>query len=481
MLCVVIKGPTLPEAHHQISQALAYADLVELRLDYFALLDLSLLKVLRSHFAIPMIFTLRGKGQSADILSLAALKPEYLDLEAPLPPHLVQELFSLHPEIKLICSYHHFSKTPENREEIYQNMQNTPAYFHKMAVTAKSILDALRFICWSKSHPKLIAVSMGEAGQISRIIGPLMGCPITYAALHENQRSAPGQLTAETLIKKYHYPRLNSGTALYGLIGDPIDLSISDETHNAFFSTCGLDAIYVKMQVRSSELFDFLQLAKKLSFRGLSVTMPLKEQILSFLDEIDPQASEIGAINTLLFKDSRICGFNTDGSGALNAIEQECQVKDKQILVIGAGGAAKAISYEAIRRGARVTILNRDKEKALRLAHRFDCIGGGLEELAAYAKAGYDVLINCTPVALAIPSDYFIPGTIVMDITTKPKETLLLKEALKRKCRVIYGYQMFIEQAIGQFRLWFKDHVDVQKNRAILEKNVIEVLNSATL
>lgn len=473
MLCVVIKGPTFEEADHQIARALPYADLVELRLDSFTSLDLSALSLLRSRFTIPMIFTIRKT--SDDLFSLLALKPEYLDLEAPISTQLSGEILSQYPATKLILSYHHFTETPENLDQVYKGMQTTPAYFYKMAVTAHHSLDMLKFICWAKSVPQLIAVSMGEKGQISRIIGPLMGCPITYAALDENQPSAPGQLSGETLINKYRHATLSPHTALYGLIGDPIHLSISDETHNAFFNDCSLDAVYVKMQVKPSELYEFLQGAKKLPFCGMSVTMPFKEQILDFLDEIDPEAKKIGAVNTLLFKDHRIIGFNTDGIGALNAIEKKCRVKDKQIIIIGAGGAAKAIAYEAIQRGGRVTILNRDKEKAIRLAHHFNCTGKGLDEMRAHVKTGYDILINCTPLPHPIASDGFIPGTIVMDITTKPKETLFLKEAVKRGCYVIYGYEMFIEQAIGQFKLWFKDRIKIQKSRALLAKGVMSL------
>ncbi len=229
-------------------------------------------------------------------------------------------------------------------------MQKTPAFFYKIAVTAKNCLDALRLVCWAKkSDGKLIAISMGSHGQVSRIFGPITGSPITYAALEEDQKSAPGQLSAKTLIERYHHRSLNLHTALYGLIGDPVDQSISDKTHNSLITACGLNAQYVKVQVCPAELSDFLQFAKKLPFQGLSVTMPLKEHILPFLDDIDPQAFDIGAVNTILFEKSKIFGFNTDGTGALNAIEKECQVKNKRIVIIGAGGAAKAIAYEAHR------------------------------------------------------------------------------------------------------------------------------------
>lgn len=488
MLCVVIKGPTFEEAHQQISEAAAYADLLELRLDCFQSLDLASLKILRSDFSIPMIFTLRSDIQGGsysqseenrltDIRNLVMLKPEYLDLENHVSACFITEISTQHPEIKLVLSYHNFRETPEDLERIYQEMQKIPAFFYKIAVTAKNCLDAMRLLCWAKkSEDKLIAISMGYHGQVSRILGKMIGCPIIYAALGEDQESAPGQLSAKILIERYHYYSLNPQTALYGLIGDPVDQSISDETHNSLITAYGIDAVYVKIPVNPSELSDFLQFAKQLPFQGLSVTMPLKEHILSFLDEIDAQALEIGAVNTLLFKERKIFGFNTDGIGALDAIENAYQVKDKRIVIIGAGGATKAIAYEAHRRGGIVTIINRDERKAFQVAEALHCRGKGLDYMAICAETGYDILINCTPSSQPIAPDYILAEAIVMDITTKPKETIFLQLAKEKSCSIIYGYCMFIEQALGQFTLWLNNNFCSQKGRKILEKKAIECL-----
>lgn len=488
MICAVIKGPSFEEANQQISKAVALADLVELRLDCFKSLDLNALKVLRSHFSIPMIFTLRSQNHGgsykqseenrlADILRLIELKPEYLDLENHVSACYIAKISSQYTETKLIFSYHNFKETPEDLEKIYQEMLKTPAFLYKIAVTATNCLDALRLVCWAKkSDNKLIAISMGTHGQISRILGPVMGCPITYAALEENQMSTLGQLSIKTLIKQYHYRSLTPHAAIYGLIGNPVDQSISDKTHNSLITACGLDAIYIKIQVCPSELPDFLQLAKQLPFQGLSVTMPLKEHMLAFLDDIDPQALDIGAVNTLLFEEGNIVGFNTDGIGALNAIESLCLVKDKRVVIIGAGGAAKAIAYEALHRGGLVTIVNRDERKAFELAKHLHCIGMGLDCMETCAERGYDILINCTPSPLPIASDHITPQAIVMDIKTKPKETPFLKIAMNKECRIIYGYQMYIEQALGQYHLWFKNSFVYQDARKILERKTLDLI-----
>lgn len=486
MICVVIKGPTYQEAHQQILKAIPYADLVELRLDFFTTLDLNALKDLRTQFSIPMIFTLRSKQQGGnysqaeeqrleDIRKLASLKPEYLDLENDLSKDFVKEI-SKHSEIKVILSYHNFETTPDDLEALLLEMRSIPAAFYKIAVTAPNSLDAMRLLCLAKNNDgKLIAISMGAHGQISRIVAPVMGCPFTYAALDDGQTSAPGQLTAQTLLEQYHYRSLNSQTTVYGLIGDPVDQSISDVTHNNLLEACGLNSVYVKIQVPPAELEQFLKLAKKLPFRGLSVTMPLKEHILPFLDNINPQAQDIRAVNTLVFEDGKITGFNTDGIGASNAIEKHCKVQDKRIVILGAGGAAKAIVLEAKRRGAFVSILNRDADKARELAQRLQCVGKGLDEMAVCAEEGYDILINCTPVPLPINAQDILSTAVIMDIKTKPMETELIKQALKKGCRIVYGYEMFLEQALGQFNLWFKDRINIEC-RNILEETILEVM-----
>lgn len=471
MLSVVIKGPTYQEAHEQIAKAIADADLVELRLDYFTSLDFEELKNLKACFSIPMIFTLRSGNYPEEkrlkaLFELAKLKPEYLDIESCVSPDFIKEIASRQ---KVILSHHDFESTPDDLEELYQQMQKIPAAFYKIATTAKNSIDALRMLSLAKKG--VIAISMGSYGQITRILGPIMGSPITYAALNEEETTAPGQLTIKTLLERYHYRNLSPSTAIYGLIGDPVTLSISDETHNHLIKTCNLDAVYVKMQVTASELPAFFQYARELPFQGLSVTMPLKEEVIPFLDDIDPKAKAIGAVNTLKFTKSFIEGYNTDGMGALNAIEATYSVNDKQMVLIGAGGSAKAIAYEAGLRGAKVTIVNRTKEKALSTAKQLSCTGKGLDDIG-----NYDILINCTPAPMPIDPHCLIPKTLAMDIKTKPKDTLFLKYAEEKGCEVIHGYRMFVEQALGQFKQWFPEDFDAELGRKVLEKKAVVCL-----
>lgn len=487
MLCVVINGPSYTLANQQIANAAKYANLLELRLDNFQTINLVELKKLRASTSLPMIFTLRSALQGgnykesednrlADIRLLASLKPEYFDLENCIPSYFIKEIAMRFPETKLILSYHNFNETPQDLDGLLHEMQKTPAVFYKIAVTASNSLDALRLLCLAKKSEKLIAIGMGAHGQITRILGPIIGNPITYAALDDSQISAPGQLSAKTLIENYHFHDLSPKTAVYGLIGDPVDKSISDQTHNHLMRSCGLAAVYVKMQVKPPELPDFLQLAKSLPFCGLSVTMPLKEAVKPHLDHIAPQALEIGAVNTLLFRDGGIIGFNTDGIGALNAIETDMLVRGKKIVMIGAGGAAKAIAFEAHRRGGDITIINRDVDKAKLIANSVQGVAKRLDQMAECTEEGYDILINCTPLDMPIAEEHIIPHTTVMEIRTKPKETSFVTCALTKNCPVVYGYQMFAEQALGQFSLWFNDRIQTQDCRTILETKARECL-----
>lgn len=484
MLCVVIIGPSIEEARIQIQQASSYADLVELRLDRFTRRNPDLIQSLLQEFSIPMIFTLRSKSQGGnyqgneeerlqEIKHLAACGPAYLDLETHISHAFIEQISCDFPQIKLIISFHDFEKSSENLEEIIEAMPKIQGAFYKIAAMAHSTADALRVMLVAKKLQNLTAISMGEHGEISRILAPVFGSCITYSNLEEGQASAPGQVPAQQLVDIYRYKSLNSSTGLYGLIGNPITGSIGHLTNNAVMKALSLNAVYVKMKVEPNELKTTLSLMKNIGFRGLAVTMPLKEVILPYLDEIDPDAKAIGAVNTVLFERGHLIGYNNDGYGALESIGS---VKGKKMILLGAGGAARAIAYEATRRGAHVIVLNRTIDRAKQLVKDFGCEGGGLEKLPQY-----DILINCIPYHFSnIPIDPagFIKNTIVMDITSKPKDTPFLQAAQQAGCRIVHGYQMFIRLTLKQFGIWFPGKIDESKTFKILNQNALKALTT---
>ena len=232
----------------------------------------------------------------------------------------------------------------------------------------------------------------------------------------------------------------------------------------------GLDAIYVKILLAPHELISFFSYTKKLGIQGLSVTLPLKEQVLPFLDEVDPKAHAMGAINTIDLKEGKLTGYNTDAKGALKALLEKTPIKDKKIVIIGAGGAAKAISYELKKQGALLTIVNRTKEKADTLANKLQCQASCLKDIPLY-----DIIINCTSSHMPIDKKFILENTVVMDIAISPNTEFLL-EAKKKKCYLVYGYKMFIYQALKQFKIWFGSKIDLSKVENLLEEKTSKVL-----
>jgi len=491
MICVAIPGPTYEDAQVQISDAIRHADLVELRLDLFHKIDTRSLKKILKPFSIPFIFTFKRQNlegtESNDqaqfldqIRLLADLQPAYLDLDwsNKISPKFIFEIAQNYPRIQLILSYHHYMEIPKDLNRIYEEMSFYPVHYYKFSIKVHASLEALNLLNWAKNRDKkILLVCMGEHGQISRILNPILGHHFTYASLNSKLKTAEGQLSARILSNLYSYKKLNVHTKMFGLIGDPVDQSLSHVTHNHYFQTIGLNAVYVKMVVRINELFEFLELAKNLNFQGFSVTMPLKEAVMPYLDWIDPQAKEMGACNTIVIREGKLLGYNTDSIGALNAIEHAEKVMEKRIVILGAGGAARAIAYEAERRGAKVTLLNRNSEKARLIAQQIGCRWGEIESMDVCCREGYEILINCTPLFMPIESAYILSDSIVMDINTRAIDTSFLKAAKEKNCRIVYGYEMFIEQAIGQFNYWLGSETDEHECYQIIEKALHNSLN----
>ena len=463
LICVPITGPTNKDIEELLVRASACADMIEWRLDLFDEMILEKLGRWIQTSALPSLFTLRTKSHGGNFTSteeerlsllkqLLELEPDYIDLECDTSVDFLNDVFKNYPKTRLILSYHDFKGTPDDLESIFLHMKQQPAHLYKIATMAHSTLDGMRMLkLVQKYSGQLIGIAMGESSEFTRIAGAIYGSPITYASINDEQKTAPGQIVTDDLIKIYNYKQLTSETRLFGLIGDPVDKSIGHLVHNEVFRNEGLDALYVKMKVTKDELEAFLAFAKELHFSGLSVTMPLKEAILPFLDLLDNNADQIKAVNTVCFKEDRAIGYNTDSKGALDAIEAHGPIKDKKVVILGAGGAARAVAYEAIRRGAFVVIVNRNTERAREMAECFGCSYGLLEE-----HLDYDIIINATPEDMPIDASVIIPKTIAMELKTVPRMTSFLQVAHEKGCTLVYGSDMFYKQAAGQFELWFK-------------------------
>lgn len=435
MLFVSLRNPEdLPAVPTQ-------ADGIELRLDLFAQIDLRVINDLITASRRPVMLTLRRKGQEPLIKQLLPLEPAFFDLEWDSKPEFIQRMIHQFPKTKFVLSYHNFEETPQNLNRIYQAMSRFPVYAYKMALFSHSTNDALRALLFAKQHSRLSAICMGEMGAFARVLGLLDKTKIHFASLDQVRQTAPGQLAISDLYQVYRYDQLNAQTALYGLIGDPVEQSQGHLYHNARFQKQQLNALYVKMRVREEELSVFFSMAQEIGFQGLSVTMPLKEKVLPFLTHSNP----IGAVNTLLFKEEEIIGSNTDGMGALDALEKRGSVAGKKLVILGAGGAGRAIAFEAKRRGADVWVLNRTVPKAQEIGATTGCRFGSLSDI----PPDYDILINCTSDPMPIDPKQILRKALVMDINYSQR-TSLIQKACELGCQTIHGDEMFLNQAEAQ-------------------------------
>lgn len=495
-MCVIISGPTLHEAREQVRKGSSKAKLLEFRLDQFQFTQPEAVQHLMESTTLPIIFTLRRRAHGGEfsgtrlehftrVKALAKLRPAYFDLEYDIEIDIFNEVREISPKTQMICSYHDFGHTPKDLVALLEFMQEKQADVYKIATMANSSLDMMRMMRFLKDKVRkgvrLVVVALGDRGVASRILGPVYGNEIHYAILSEALKVAPGQLTVDVLLNQYKIDKFNSETKVLGLIGDPVSYSLSHQTHNRAIHDLGLNAVYVKCQVNDDELHEFLEYAKKLEFHGLSVTMPLKESVMEECTILSDNSREIGAVNTLLFKNKELIGDNTDAKGAVDIIEERLAVAGKHIVIIGAGGTTKAIAHEAHKRGARITILNRTFEKAAAIATAVDGDSGALEDFGSVARKGYDILVNCTPFGMVadrakVPIDYaaMLPGRVVLDVVVTEKLSPFLAEARALDCEVIPGIEMFVQQAIEQFVIWFHDDVDRGSIIAVFKKILVK-------
>ncbi|HYA03571.1 MAG TPA: shikimate dehydrogenase [Syntrophobacteria bacterium] len=253
-------------------------------------------------------------------------------------------------------------------------------------------------------------------------------------------------------------------TVLYGVVGWPIGHSLSPALHNAAFAAAGINAAYLAFPVR--DIGRAIAGARALGIRGLSVTIPHKEAIIPHLDKVDELAAEIGAVNTVVNREGRLVGYNTDALGALMALEERISLGGKKCVIVGAGGAARAIGFVLRGRVAAISVANRSSARGRDLAAS---LGGAFMPMEELSRVAADLLIQTTPVGMAphrdecpVPESILRPGMAVMDIIYNPLETKLLTMAGSRGCVTISGLSMFVHQGAEQFRLWTNLHPPVE-------------------
>ena len=250
--------------------------------------------------------------------------------------------------------------------------------------------------------------------------------------------------------------QINGTTELYGIIGNPVAHSLSPAMHNAAFAALDLNKVYLPFAVH--DVPQAIAGLRALGIRGASVTVPHKQAVIPHLDAIDPVAAKIGAVNTLILDGGSLKGLNTDWLGANRALAEKLALPGKRVLVLGAGGSARAIGFGLLEAGAEVALASRTPEKGQALARELGC---DWFPLAQAQKQSADALVNATSVGMT-PGETATPigqkalarFPVVMDIVYAPLETRLLREAAAAGCQVVDGLAMLLYQGVAQFELW---------------------------
>ena len=276
---------------------------------------------------------------------------------------------------------------------------------------------------------------------------------------------------------------IKGSTNIVGLIGHPVEHSFSPPMHNAAFNALNMDWAYVAFDVNPFNVKSAIEGAKSLNIKGFNVTIPHKIEVMKYLDEIDEVAGLIGAVNTIDFKSMK--GYNTDGIGAVKAIEEVTSIKNKNVVVAGAGGASRAISFYIAKYGAEsVTILNRNVEKAQSLADDINLIddvnADSIKNIKGHV-ADADILIDTTPVGMhpnvnddaIICAEDMHEDLVVFDAVYNPNETSLIKEAIKANAKPVYGIKMLLYQGVESFKIWTGQNPPVDVMEDALKKHLI--------
>lgn len=387
------------------------------------------------------------------------------------------------PRHQLILSKHNFLATPLEIEALLEVLSYEPAHVVKIACRAASLVDALRMLDAlraSAAQRPTIALSMGEAGLMTRVLAGKFGAFLTFASLEAGKESAPGQVSLTDMKQLYRWDAIGPETQLYGVIGCPVAHSMSPAILNAAFGESGFDGVYLPLRVEPeysafAAFVDGSLSRPWLGLRGCSVTIPHKQNLLEYVRQrggfVEPLAQRIGAANTLCIEpgerpdgsDARVAAYNTDYRGALDALLAGvgCTAEDlagMSVAVLGAGGASRAIVAGLRDCGCRVVLFNRTQDKAEALAAEFGAQARPFDERSRH---GADIVVNCTSIGMwphvdesPLPADGLAGRPVVFDTVYNPIETRLLREAREHGCRTVDGVEMFVRQAAAQFERW---------------------------
>jgi 3-dehydroquinate dehydratase / shikimate dehydrogenase len=379
---------------------------------------------------------------------------------------------------KVIVSYHNYKKTPA-MGPIYRRLSRLPVTAVKLAGHARQLRDNLQILRVLKSRgsrrgSKSVGLAMGPSGLPSRLLALRWGSLFTYSSPGNHHGVAAGQLPWDVMRTLYRVERIDHRSKLYGVVGSHAAVSLSPTMHNAAFQAKRVNAIYLPCQ--TSKLSDFVAFAEALGFQGFSVTMPFKRAIIRHLDWLDPLARQIGACNTVALQRGQWMGWNTDAAAVVEILTKRLRLAGSRILILGAGGAARAAAFALRAEGAEVLLAARREAASKSLARLVSA------QAISWSNADnldVDAVINATPVGMAphtegLPIDLArLRVRVVFDMVYYPLETRFLAEARGRGLITISGIEMLVAQGARQFEIWTGQAAP----RALMEQAVRHALS----
>jgi 3-dehydroquinate dehydratase / shikimate dehydrogenase len=471
-VCVAVTGSDPAELVEKAEALARDNSFLEFRLDYLSKPALALGKIKSFLEMYPHVLAIatcrrvssggRFKGSVASqldvLLKAVGAGCQFVDVELQTAAKCRSEqIQKIRSQAAVILSFHDFNAT-RKLEEVLEKMLKVPADFYKIVTTATTLSDnvtMMKFLERNGDKQSLVSLCMGEQGIISRVLSVRAGSVFTFASVSSGEETAPGQVTAQDLRSVYRIDHVDAATRVYGVAGDPVSHSLSPVIMNAALRRENVNAVYLALHAKT--LKDLLNCVREIPIHGLSITMPYKEAILPHLDNTDSHTTKIGACNTVVrAQDGKLYGFNTDAAGVVRPLERRLAPENAKVLVLGAGGAARAAVFGLKERGAEVFILNRTVAQAQKLARQAKARSIKRSDLK---KLSFDVIINATPLGMGNThesplNENEINARYVFDMVYDPAETLLIKMARERGAQVIPGIEMFVHQAARQFEIW---------------------------
>jgi 3-dehydroquinate dehydratase / shikimate dehydrogenase len=490
-IIVTLAAPTLAALEAQAARLGGPPIGYELRLDYlkeFEDFENNLHQMLsRLHFP-RMVATCRrqeaggqfaGSPEDQAAILQAAVRAgcQWVDLEIESVNRLGRSVVKKFRPAKVIVSYHNYHKTPA-LGSIYRRLARLPVAAVKIAGHVGHLRDNLHLLRLLKSHrsrgPKIVGVGMGPSGLPSRLLALRWGSLFTYASVANHHGVAAGQLPWDVMRSLYRVERMDHRTKLYGVVGSHASISLSPTMHNAAFQAKRVNAVYLPCE--TANLRDFMAFAKALGFQGFSVTMPFKRAVIRHLDWLDPLARQIGACNTVALQRGKWMGWNTDSAAVIEVLTKRLRLAGSRILILGAGGAARAAAFALRAEGAEVLLAARREGVAKKLARS---VSAQAISWSSADNLDVDAVINATPLGMAphtdgLPIDLArLRVRVVFDMVYYPLETRLLSEARGRGLTTISGLEMLVAQGARQFEIWTGQAAP----RALMEQAVRHALS----